>query len=292
MCLRRQRSVEKSQTLLGICLTSCSAVGYPKLFHRSHYTVMPLAVAGPGASTASKISAMQTIKCVVVGDGAVGKTCLLISYTTNKFPSEYVPTVSVRMAEQGLPFAKGSFCNTVCCDSEDIIIGMKDADLRQCSPEWVFDNYAVTVMIGGEPYTLGLFDTAGQEDYDRLRPLSYPQTDVFLVCFSVVSPSSFENVKEKWVPEITHHCPKTPFLLVGTQIDLRDDPSTIEKLAKNKQKPITPETAEKLARDLKAVKYVECSALTQKGLKNVFDEAILAALEPPEPKKTRRCVLL
>ncbi|KAG7318837.1 hypothetical protein KOW79_017311 [Hemibagrus wyckioides] len=186
---------------------------------------------------------MQTIKCVVVGDGAVGKTCLLISYTTNKFPSEYVPTV--------------------------------------------FDNYAVTVMIGGEPYTLGLFDTAGQEDYDRLRPLSYPQTDVFLVCFSVVSPSSFENVKEKWVPEITHHCPKTPFLLVGTQIDLRDDPSTIEKLAKNKQKPITPETAEKLARDLKAVKYVECSALTQKGLKNVFDEAILAALEPPEPKKKR-----
>ncbi|KAF0035709.1 hypothetical protein F2P81_011021 [Scophthalmus maximus] len=191
---------------------------------------------------------MQTIKCVVVGDGAVGKTCLLISYTTNKFPSEYVPTV--------------------------------------------FDNYAVTVMIGGEPYTLGLFDTAGQEDYDRLRPLSYPQTDVFLVCFSVVSPSSFENVKEKWVPEITHHCPKTPFLLVGTQIDLRDDPSTVEKLAKNKQKPITPETAEKLARDLKAVKYVECSALTQKGLKNVFDEAILAALEPPEPKKRRKCVLL
>ena len=79
----------------------------------------------------------------------------------------------------------------------------------------VFDNYAVTVMIGGEPYTLGLFDTAGQEDYDRLRPLSYPQTDVFLVCYSVVSPSSFENVKEKWVPEITHHCQRTPFLLVS-----------------------------------------------------------------------------
>ncbi|PIO63034.1 Ras family protein, partial [Teladorsagia circumcincta] len=75
----------------------------------------------------------------------------------------------------------------------------------------------VTVMIGGEPYTLGLFDTAGQEDYDRLRPLSYPQTDVFLVCFSVVAPASFENVREKWVPEIAHHCSKTPFLLVGTQ---------------------------------------------------------------------------
>ncbi|XP_016073238.1 PREDICTED: cell division control protein 42 homolog [Miniopterus natalensis] len=162
---------------------------------------------------------MQTIKCIVVGDGAVGKTCLLTSYTTNKFPSEYVRTVFL-------------FCPTV------------------------FDNYAVTVMIGGEPYTLGLFDTAGQEDYDRLRLLSYLQTDAFLVCFSVVSPSSFENVKEKRGPEIIHHCPKTSFLLVGTQIDLRDDPS-IEKLAKNKQKSIIPETAEKLACDLKAVKYVD-----------------------------------
>jgi cell division control protein 42 len=197
---------------------------------------------------ADKQGGMQTIKCVVVGDGAVGKTCLLISYTTNKFPSEYVPTV--------------------------------------------FDNYAVTVMIGGDPYTLGLFDTAGQEDYDRLRPLSYPQTDVFLVCFSVISPASFENVKEKWIPEITHHCPKVPFLLVGTQMDLRDDGPTIDKLAKNKQKPISLQQGDKMADDQGAVKYVECSALTQKGLKNVFDEAILAALEPPEKAKSKKCVLL
>ncbi|KAK1880133.1 Cell division control protein 42 like [Dissostichus eleginoides] len=159
-------------------------------------------------------------------------------------------------------------------------------------PPQVFDNYAVTVMIGGEPYTLGLFDTAGQEDYDRLRPLSYPQTDVFLVCFSVVSPSSFENVREKWVPEISHHCPRTPFLLVGTQVDLRDDSNTLEKLAKNKQRALSCESGEKLARELKAVKYVECSALTQRGLKNVFDEAILAALEPPDNKPKKRCVLL
>lgn len=192
---------------------------------------------------------MQTIKCVVVGDGAVGKTCLLISYTTNKFPSEYVPTV--------------------------------------------FDNYAVTVMIGGEPYTLGLFDTAGQEDYDRLRPLSYPQTDVFLVCFSVVAPASFENVKEKWQPEITHHCPKTPWLLVGTQNDLRSDQTTVQKLQKANNKPITTDDADALAKGLKAVKYVECSALTQKGLKDVFDEAILAALEPPsQGTKSRKCQLL
>jgi cell division control protein 42 len=126
--------------------------------------------------------------------------------------------------------------------------------------------------IGDEPYTLGLFDTAGQEDYDRLRPLSYPQTDVFLICFSVNSPASFENVKEKWLPEVRHHCPGVPCLIVGTQIDLRDDPAVIEKLAKQRQAPITAKQGEGLAKDLNAVKYVECSALTQRGLKNVFDE--------------------
>ena len=141
----------------------------------------------------------------MVGDGAVGKTCLLISYTTNKFPSEYVPTVR-----------KYSCILLIILYSEFFL--------------QVFDNYAVTVMIGGEPYTLGLFDTAGQEDYDRLRPLSYPQTNVFLVCFGVASPDSFDNVKEKWVPEIVHHCPKTPFLLVGTQMDLRDDLKRIQTL--------------------------------------------------------------
>lgn len=67
----------------------------------------------------------------------------------------------------------------------------------------------------------------------------------------------------KWVPEITHHCQKTPFLLVGTQVDLREDGPTLEKMAKNKQKPIPSEMGEKLAKELKAVKYVECSALTQ-----------------------------
>ncbi|KAJ7806245.1 P-loop containing nucleoside triphosphate hydrolase protein [Mycena olivaceomarginata] len=213
-------------------------------------TVLPLAWiirGGVLCADCYDVLPASTIKCVVVGDGAVGKTCLLISYTTNKFP--------------------------------------------------VFDNYAVTVMIGEDPCTLGLFDTAGQEDYDRLRPLSYPQTDVFLVCFSVTSPASFENVKEKWFPEVHHHCPGVPCLIVGTQIDLRDDSQVIEKLTRQKQRPITNEQGDRLARELGVVKYVECSALMQKGLKNVFDEvrppsfllivpliprqAIVAALEPP-----------
>ncbi|KHJ35662.1 putative cell division control protein 42 [Erysiphe necator] len=149
------------------------------------------------------------------------------------------------------------------------------------------------LKIGDEPYTLGLFDTAGQEDYDRLRPLSYPQTDVFLVCFSVTSPASFENVREKWFPEVHHHCPGVPCLIVGTQTDLRDDPSVREKLSKQKMQPVKREDGERMAKDLGAVKYVECSALTQYKLKDVFDEAIVAALEPPAPKRKHRpCLIL
>ena len=77
-------------------------------------------------------------------------------------------------------------------------------------------------MIAGKPYGLDVFDTVGVEEYEE-RTQVYPGTDIFLVCFSLVSPSSFENVKEKWVPEITHHCPKVPFVLFGTHLDLRND---------------------------------------------------------------------
>jgi small GTP-binding protein len=132
--------------------------------------------------------------------------------------------------------------------------------------------YSNLPRIGDEPYTLGLFDTAGQEDYDRLRPLSYPQTDVFLVCFSVTSPASFENVREKWFPEVHHHCPGVPCLIVGTQTDLRDDQSVREKLGKQKMSPVKKEDGERMAKELGAIKYVECSALTQYKLKDVFDE--------------------
>ena len=63
---------------------------------------------------------------------------------------------------------------------------------------------------------------AGQEDYDRLRPLSYPQTDIFLVCYSTDSRTSFENIRQKWIPEVRHHCPDTPIVLLGLKNDLRN----------------------------------------------------------------------
>ena len=126
-----------------------------------------------------------------------------------------------------------------------------------------------------------------------MRPLSYPQTDVFLVCFSVVSPPSFENVKEKWFPEIRHHCPNVPCIIVGTQMDLREDKATLDKLAKNKQKPISTKEGDALAASLNAVAYIECSAIKQKNVKDVFDEAIIAVLErPKDGPKSKKCAIL
>lgn len=187
---------------------------------------------------------MQAIKNVIVGDGAIGKTSLLISYTTNAFPGEYIPTV--------------------------------------------FDNYSTNVIVDNRPINLGLWDTAGQEDYDRLRPLSYPQTDIFLIGFSLISPASFENVRLKWVPEIMHHCPSTPIILIGTKLDLREDKDTLSRLSEKKLLPISYEQGIAMAREIKAVKYLECSALTQKGLKDVFDESIRAVFSPQPRYKHRK----
>ena len=148
------------------------------------------------------------------------------------------------------------------------------------------------LQVEDKPVTLGLWDTAGQEDYDRLRPLSYPQTDVFLICFSIISPHSFENVKSKWWPEIQHHCPGTPLILVGTKSDLRNDPDTQDRLKKKGLRIITEEEARSRQSEINAVAYLECSALTQEGLKNVFDEAIRAALNKKPQKKQGKCTLL
>ncbi|XDV16350.1 hypothetical protein PO909_016104 [Leuciscus waleckii] len=181
---------------------------------------------------------MQSIKCVIVGDGAVGKTCLLISYTTGAFPEELTPTV--------------------------------------------FENYSASETVDGNPVKLALWDTSGVEEYDRLRPLSYPQTDVVLICFSLVDPASFEKVREK-----------CPIILIGTKLDLRDDKDTIERLEKMKMTPITFTEGLAMATETGAVKYLECSALTQRGLKTVFNEVIHAVLHrPPVKKRKKKCLIL
>jgi small GTP-binding protein len=122
--------------------------------------------------------AAKGIKCVVVGDGAVGKTSLINGYDVGYFPT-------------------------------------------------VFDDYYINVIVDDKQINLQLHDTAGGDDYDRLRPLGYPMTDVFLVCFSVVSPSTYESVSCKWIPELLHHAPGVPIILVGCKTDLREDPGIV-----------------------------------------------------------------
>ena len=119
---------------------------------------------------------------------------------------------------------------------------------------------------------LGLFDTAGQEGFDRLRVLAYPGTDVFVVCFSVANPTSFTNVSEVWVPEIRHNVGEdAKIVLVGTKTDLRECSQTRKRLKALNQSPISAEQGHDLCKKLRLLTYLECSAFTQKGLKNVFE---------------------
>ncbi|KAH0918295.1 hypothetical protein HID58_025955 [Brassica napus] len=169
------------------------------------------------------MSASRFIKCVTVGDGAVGKTCMLISYTSNTFPTDYVPTV--------------------------------------------FDNFS-------------------QEDYNRLRPLSYRGADVFLLAFSLISKASYENIAKKWIPELRHYAPGVPIILVGTKLDLRDDKQFF--IDHPGAVPITTNQGEELKKLIGSAVYIECSSKTQQNVKAVFDAAIKVVLQPPKQKKTKK----
>merc|ERR1711879_79297 len=179
---------------------------------------------------------LSTVKCVTVGDGCVGKTCLLVCFARDEYPVEYIPTV--------------------------------------------FDNYATDMLYDDRPVCLHLWDTAGQREYDRLRPLSYPNTDVFLLVFSVVSRNSFNNVKNVWLPEIREHCPDCPFVLVGTKCDLRTDEKTLKQCEKMGKPPVSVEEAEAFAKEIGAFGYQECSALRMIGIREVFKTSIDAACKP------------
>jgi Ras-related C3 botulinum toxin substrate 1 len=194
--------------------------------------------------------ATKFIKCVTVGDGAVGQTCMLICYTSNKFPTDYIPTV--------------------------------------------FDNFSANVSVDGNIVNLGLWDTAGQEDYSRLRPLSYRGADIFVLAFSLISRASYENVLKKWMPELRRFAPNVPIVLVGTKLDLRDHRSYLADHPA--ASAITTAQGEELRKQIGAAAYIECSSKTQQNIKAVFDTAIKVVLQPPRRrgettmarKKTRR----
>ncbi|SCU94018.1 LANO_0E05446g1_1 [Lachancea nothofagi CBS 11611] len=196
-------------------------------------------------------------KLVIVGDGACGKTCLLIVFSKGQFPEVYVPTV--------------------------------------------FENYVADVEVDGRHVELALWDTAGQEDYDRLRPLSYPDSSVVLICFSIDLPDSLDNVQEKWVSEVSHFCQGVPFILVGCKVDLRDDLQVLEALRTTGQKPVSVAEAKAVAEKFGATAYYECSAKTGYGVPEVFEAATRAALSGKSPskqtkngpaKKKKKCLVL
>ncbi|KAI7002074.1 GTP-binding protein [Hortaea werneckii] len=191
-------------------------------------------------------------KLVIVGDGACGKTSSSPRVPSLRFV--YVPTV--------------------------------------------FENYVADVEVDGKHVELALWDTAGQEDYDRLRPLSYPDSHVILICFAVDSPDSLDNVQEKWISEVLHFCQGLPIILVGCKKDLRFDQKTIEELHKTSQKPVTPEQVSRLSRraedvrkKIGAQKYLECSAKTNEGVREVFEHATRAALLTRKKEK-KKCMIL
>ena len=140
---------------------------------------------------------------------------------------------------------------------------------------------------------LSLWDTAGQEDYDRLRPLSYPHTDVILICFSIDSPDSLGNILEKWWPEVRHFCPNAPIVVVGTKADLRTDERTIAELDVLGQKVVASPEGRDVAARIAAVAYHECSARNNDGVREVFETATKAAVRHTRRRRRHRlCKLL
>lgn len=186
-----------------------------------------------GGEVDPELANAPRVKLVVVGDGAVGKTCLLVAYQSGSFPEEYVPTV--------------------------------------------FENMTHTMDYNGGKVLLLLWDTAGQEDYDRLRPLSYPGSDVVLLCFSLMNEISYEAIVEKWNKEIEVYVPDCPKILVGTKADLRDqdiaDPHADGKTV------ITKEKGKQLADEIGAAAYCEVSAKTGQGLNDLYETAVKIVLD-------------
>eukprot|EP01119_Soliformovum_irregulare_P011049 TRINITY_DN2740_c0_g1_i1.p1 TRINITY_DN2740_c0_g1~~TRINITY_DN2740_c0_g1_i1.p1 ORF type:complete len:247 (+),score=60.46 TRINITY_DN2740_c0_g1_i1:200-940(+) len=184
----------------------------------------------------------RAIKVALVGDGTVGKTCMLMSYICQAFMEDYIPTM--------------------------------------------FDNFSAIEEIDGELVNVILWDTAGQEDYETIRTTTcFPNTHVFIVCFSVVHPDSFHNVKQKWLEELRTASPDTPFILVGTKTDLRDDPEVVRKLTEKHKEPISTKMGQKRAKEIKARQYIECSARNLESVNEVFREALRLVMDPLKQQK-------
>ncbi|XP_076140673.1 rho-related BTB domain-containing protein 2 [Alosa pseudoharengus] len=197
---------------------------------------------------------VETIKCVVVGDNAVGKTRLICARACNATLTQYqllathVPTVWA--------IDQYRVCQEVLERSRDVV-----------------DDVSVS---------LRLWDTFG--DHHKDRRFAYGRSDVVVLCFSTANPNSLFHVKTMWYPEIKHFCPRAPVILVGCQLDLRyADLEAVNRARRPLARPIksneilAPEKGREVAKEL-GVPYYETSVVAQFGVKDVFDNAIRAAL--------------
>ncbi|KAI7890695.1 Rho GTPase Rho3 [Mucor mucedo] len=132
----------------------------------------------------------------------------------------------------------------------------------------VFENYVQEISIDNQSVELSLWDTAGQEEFDRIRLLSYEDTHVFLLCFSVENRDSFQNIPDKWMEEVTEHCGNAKFVLVALKCDLRDE----------KQNTISYNEGLEMAKSIGAIRYLECSAKHKRGVKECFEQSAKVAL--------------
>lgn len=173
----------------------------------------------------------------------------------------------------------------------------------------VFENYVHDIFIDGQSVQLSLWDTAGQEEFDRLRALSYSDTHCIMLCFSIDSPDSLENVQLKWVGEIADHCEGVKLVLVALKCDLRNDeganPGLIEDESFNpyhqshsSKRLVSYEEGLEVARKVGALRYLECSAKKNRGVNEAFSEAARCALNAKpkgandaEPEK-KGCVVM
>ncbi|KAM9372962.1 rho-related GTP-binding protein RhoD [Phaethornis superciliosus] len=182
------------------------------------------------------------------------------------------------------------------CGKTSLLVAFARGDFPKVYVPTVFEKYTATLQTGSKPVTVHLWDTAGQEDYDRLRPLSYSDANVVLICFDVTNPNSFDNILTKWYPEVNHFCKGVPVLLVGCKTDLRRDPEVQQKLQEGRLEPISRQQGESMARQVHAVSYLECSARYQENIGDIFAEACAVALSASRRTQRRKrprrgCVL-
>ncbi|KAJ1342129.1 hypothetical protein BSLG_003308 [Batrachochytrium salamandrivorans] len=215
-------------------------------------------------------------KVVVLGDGSVGKTSLLASLKQDS--SQRLLTG----IEWALCVPMSSYCMDF-TDIQDYVPTVFENVVLPIELDGVIDTDTLVCGNGGSGSAV--WDTAGQDDYARLRPLAYPDTDAFIMCFGIDSPDSFKNIQAKWLPEINHYSPHTPILLIGLKSDLRDDPGYC---GGNHE----AEEAEKLVNMGLVSHYRECSALKIRGVKDVIGAAARLAMTPRRRKSKAACTIL